>query len=145
MEKKCFPKKSVRQKFSDLRNYVKCGCYSVMTSVLLSPAMVLAAPTSGGTAGTAGGTATTGNDTSQTAKNMVNNFVSVIGTLVIVLGLFFIVSGLVKVVAGHAKEDGPSQDRGMYQTAAGIVLVILPIMLQAFGFSQYVGQWTVQS
>ena len=147
MEKKCFPKKSVRQKFSDLRNYVKCGCYSVMTSVLLSPAMVFATGNnSGGTAGTGGGgTAGPGSNTDQTARDMVNNFVSVIGTLIVVLGLFFIVSGLVKVVAGHAKEDGPSQDRGMYQTAAGVVLVILPIMLRAFKFSQYVGQWMVNS
>lgn len=125
MSEKCFPKKSVRQKFSDLRNYVKVGCYSVMTSILTSPMMASA----------------NDNDTTKKAQNMVDNFVSVIGTLVIVLGIFFVVAGLVKIVAGHAKEDGPSQDRGMYQTAAGVVLIILPVMMNAFHFSQYVGQW----
>lgn len=126
MSEKCFPKKNVRQKFSDLRKYAKVGCYSVMAAVLTSPAMV---------------SADDANDPGKTGKAMVNNFVSVIGTLVIILGIFFVVAGIVKIVAGHAKEDGPSQDRGMYQTAAGVVLIILPILMNTFNFAQYVGQW----
>lgn len=133
MSEKCFPKKSVRQKFSDLRNYVKVGCYSVMTSILTSPMMVWASEDAADGA----------TDTTHTAKNMVNNFVSVIGTLVIILGIFFVVAGIVKIVAGHAKEDGPSQDRGMYQTAAGVVLIILPVLLKAFNFAQYVSKWVM--
>ena len=70
--------------------------------------------------------------------NMINGVVKVVGAIVMIVGALFCVVGIVKIAIAHAENQGPEQQKAAMMLATGIVLCILPIILNAIDFSSIV-------
>lgn len=72
-------------------------------------------------------------------QEMIKAIVVVVCNIVMILGIIFVIIGLVKLVTAHANEDGPAQQKAATLLATGVVLVILPMILQGLDFPGKLG------
>ena len=67
--------------------------------------------------------------------DMINVILTVVKLIVRVMGVIFAIVGIVKFAMAHSEGDGPAQTRAAGIAATGVVLIVIPSVLDSIDFA----------
>lgn len=67
--------------------------------------------------------------------DMINAILTVVKLIVKVMGVIFVIVGIVKFAMAHSEGDGPAQTRAAGIAATGVVLIVIPSVLDSIDFA----------
>ena len=72
-----------------------------------------------------------GTNAGEAAKTMFMTIVKIVCTIVMIIGVIFGVVGIAKFAIAHANEQSADQQKAILMLATGIILIILPVLINA--------------